>query len=169
MKFIKRLWYRLFFGMTYGIAEKKELRKFSKKYPSYKKLYEEGKVLGGLEQVISFDGNNIHGSDFDICYDLEKKIYMLSLETAFIGPIGSERSWEVPYLKDALKKFTEYMKENNLNTQIRPMLFMSQLNLKMVAESVEELYSNFRVFVYGFIKTNEMIDKEIKKELNKDE
>ena len=165
MKFIKRLWYRFLYNYFYGFAEKMEIKKMSKKYPDYMELLKQGKIIGDLEQIVSFDGRGIQGSDFDICYDREKKIYMLSLETAFIGPEGSERSWEVPYLKESLKKFTDYMNDKGLNTEDRPTLFMSQLNLSMIAETIEELYINFRVFVYGFIKVNELIDKKMKKEI----
>ena len=167
MKFIKKLWWKIVYKYFYEWTESREVKKFSKIYPDYKKLYDEGKMIGDLEQIVSFDGGNLYNSNFYICYDRKSKHYMLGLETAYIGEKDNIRSWEVPYLKESLKKFTAYMISNKLDINYRPTLFMSQLEISIRAESLEELYSNFKVFAYGFIVTNELIDKKIKRGENK--
>lgn len=90
-------------------------------------------------------------NDIDIMYDKKREVYMLGVETAYM--FDSYTS-ECSYLKDCLNAFTKYMDDNNLNKNVRYMLFMSNPCTSMEAESIEELYTNFKIFVDGFCNQN---------------
>ena len=96
-------------------------------------------------------------NDIDITYDKEKKIYMLGVETAYLfKTYGDERQ----YLKDCLKAFTKYMDDNGLNKNEPYRLWMSNPCTNMEAESIEELYTNFKIFVNGFCSLDIDVDKQ---------
>ena len=92
---------------------------------------------------------NLHTmNDLDIIYNKDTKLYSLSIETVYQfkqGKIG-----EVNYLNDLLKKFTEYMKENNYNTNELYRFQWGQPQIKLEAETIPELYTSFRIFVEGY-------------------
>lgn len=86
-------------------------------------------------------------NDIDITYDKEKKIYMLGVETAYLFKTYGD---ECQYLRDCLKAFTKYMDENGLNKNEPYRLWMNNPCTSMEAETIEELYTNFKIFVDGF-------------------
>ena len=86
-------------------------------------------------------------NDIDIIYDKENKVYMLGIETAYM--FKSHES-ECKYLLGCLKAFTKYMDDNGLNKNEPYKLFMSNPCTSMTAETIEELYTNFKIFVNGF-------------------
>ena len=93
------------------------------------------------------DANLNTMNDIDITYDKEKKEYMLGVETAYIFKSYAD---ECQYLRDCLKAFTKYMDDNGLNKNEPYRLFMNNLCTNMTAETIEELYVNFKIFVDGF-------------------
>ena len=86
-------------------------------------------------------------NDIDICYDRETKKYMLGIETAYMF---KDKLAEVEYLDGLLSYFTKYMTDNNLSTEEPYCFFMSNICTSMTADTIEELYTNFRIFVEGY-------------------
>ena len=86
-------------------------------------------------------------NDIDITYDKERKIYMLGVETAYIF---KSYEAECEYLQDCLKAFTKYMDDNGLSKNEPYRLWMNNPCTNMEAETIEELYTNFKIFVNGF-------------------
>lgn len=86
-------------------------------------------------------------NDIDICYDRDINKYMLGVETAYIF---KNQLAEVEYLDGLLSYFTKYMIDNNLSTEEPYFLWMGNPCTNMEAETIEELYTNFRIFVEGY-------------------
>ena len=55
------------------------------------------------------------------------------------------------YSVNVLKAFTKYMDDNGLNKNEPFRLFMNNPCTNMVANSIEELYTNFKIFVNGYL------------------
>ena len=87
-------------------------------------------------------------NDIDIIYDKKKKEYILGIETAYLFKTYND---ECKYLSDCLKAFTKYMDDNGLNKNEPFRLFMNNPCTNMVANSIEELYTNFKIFVNGYL------------------
>ena len=68
---------------------------------------------------------------------------------------------ECKYLQDCLKAFTKYMDDNGLNKNEPFGLSMGNPCTSMVANTIEELYTNFKIFVDGFCNQDIDMDKEI--------
>lgn len=58
------------------------------------------------------------------------------------------------YLRVCLDAFSKYMDANGLDKNKQYSLFMSNPCTSMVADSIEELYTNFKIFVDGFCSQN---------------
>lgn len=86
-------------------------------------------------------------NDIDIIYDKKNKKYMLGIETAYTF---ENYDSECVYLKKCLDAFTKYMDNNNLNKNEKFYLFFSKPETSTRANSIEELYTNFKIFVDGF-------------------
>lgn len=86
-------------------------------------------------------------NDTDIVYDKERKVYMLGIETAYLFKTYGD---ECEYLKNCLNAFTKYMDDNRLSKNEPYRLWMSNPCMNMEAETIEELYTNFKIFVNGF-------------------
>ena len=87
-------------------------------------------------------------NDIDLTYDKQKREYMLGIETAYMFDSYDD---ECKYLSDCLKAFTKYMDDNGLNKNEPFRLFMNNPCTNMVANSIEELYTNFKIFVNGYL------------------
>ena len=98
-------------------------------------------------------------NDIDIVYDKKREVYMLGVETAYMF---DNYASECEYLKDCLNAFAKYMDENKLNKNEHYILFMSNPCTSMEAKSIEELYTNFKIFVDGFCNQNIDADDEFK-------
>ena len=85
-------------------------------------------------------------NDIDLTYDKQKREYMLGIETAYMFD-----SYDDEYLRDCLRAFTKYMDDNGLNKNEPFRLFMNNPCTNMVANSIEELYTNFKIFVNGYL------------------
>ena len=87
-------------------------------------------------------------NDIDLTYDKQKREYMLGIETAYMFDSYDD---ECKYLSNCLKAFTKYMDDNGLNKNEPFRLFMNNPCTNMVANSIEELYTNFKIFVNGYL------------------
>ena len=86
-------------------------------------------------------------NDIDITYSKEEKVYMLGIETAYAFKTHAD---ECEYLQNCLKAFTKYMDDNGLEKNKPYMLLMNNPCTSLIAETIEELYTNFKIFVNGF-------------------
>lgn len=76
---------------------------------------------------------------------------MLGVETAYIFETFTSAC---NYLRTCLDAFSKYMDTNGLDRNKQYTLFMSNPCTSMVADSIEDLYTNFKIFVDGFCNQN---------------
>lgn len=121
-----------------------------KKYGDYGLENDDYKFIWGVKSFddLSSDEANLGTmNDIDVIYNKHTHEYILSVETAYMFKNHEE---ECRYLKDCLDAFTGYMNKNNLQRDVPFRLFTSIPCTSMEADSIEELYTNFRIFVDGF-------------------
>lgn len=138
--------------------EDKYAEKMDKKYGNYALETDDYEFIWGVKSWDDLSGADacmFTMNDIDITYDKQKKTYMLGIETAYMFDSYKD---ECNYLKDCLNAFTKYMDDNGLNKNEPYGLFMSSPCTSMEAETIEELYTDFKIFVDGFCNQN--IDKE---------
>ena len=130
--------------------EAKYYDEMDKKYGNCFLETDDEKFIWGVkswDDLSGSDANMYTMNDIDIIYDKKKEKYMLGIETAYLF---KNYEAECEYLKDCLKAFTKYMDDNGLNKNKSYMLHMSDSNASMTADTIEDLYTNFRIFVNGF-------------------
>ena len=128
--------------------------KMDKKYGNYALETDDIKFIWGVKSWDDLSGADAcmyTMNDIDLMYDKKKKVYMLGIETAYCF---DNHAAECEYLRDCLSAFTKYMDDNGLKKNEPYGLFMSDLCTSMEAKSIEELYTNFKIFVYGFCNQN---------------
>ena len=127
-------------------------RKMKKKYPNWN----EETWIGNWEfiwGVKSYDDlsscdTNIHTmNDIEIYYDHLNNQYSLSIETVYIF---ESKPAECRYLKDLLNHLEDYMEANHINKGQPRGLFFNQPEVSMTANSIGELYWDFKLYVNGF-------------------
>lgn len=138
--------------------ENKYCEKMDKKYGDYALETDDYKFIWGITNqddydLSSRDANMYTMNDIDIVYDKKSKKYLLGIETAY-----SFRNYaaECRYLRKYLDAFTQYMNDQHLNTKEHFMLFMHSPCTAMEADSIEELYTNFKIFVDGYCDQSEV-------------
>lgn len=100
------------------------------------------------DDITSTSANIYTMNDIDVMYSRKSGLYMLSIETAYMFDDG--KRGEVAYLCDLLDKFTEFMNKHNYSTNVNYALWMDVPHINMNAESIPELYTQFRIFVEGY-------------------
>lgn len=128
----------------------KYLEKMDEKYGNYALETDDFKFIWGVKSWDDLSGADacMHTmNDIDITYDKEKKVYMLGIETAYMFETYDA---ECEYLQNCLRLFTKYMDDNGLKKDEPYMFWMSNLCTSMTAETIEELYINFKIFVNGY-------------------
>lgn len=141
----------LFLEISYRRANK-YLEKMDKKYGNYTLETDDFKFIWGVKSWDDLSGADtcMHTmNDIDITYDKKRKIYMLGVETAYLFESYVD---ECEYLKNCLSAFTKYMDDNGLNKDEPYRLWMSSPRTNIEAETIEELYTNFKIFVNGYCK-----------------
>ena len=146
------------FEIIYRIDKIKDdfaVKKYKKLYPDY---IDDEYNLGSLKHiwgVKSYDDITGHDvclhtmNDIELLYDRETKKYSLSIETAFCYR-DNRKQGECQYLKGLLKLFTCFMDENNYSKDYDICLFMRSWGVLDEADSIEELYANFKIYVDGY-------------------
>ena len=135
--------------------EERYEEKMTKKYGDTAIENEDYKFIWGIKSADDLTGHSCNlytMNDIDITYDKKNKVYYLGIETAYIF---KNHQAECDYLKELLKGFTDYMDTNNLNKNKEFMLFMGNPCIDTTAKSIEELYTDFRIFVEGYCKIYE--------------
>lgn len=130
--------------------EKKYAKEMDEKYGDCSLEDDDMKFIWGIKNWDDLSGHDAciyTMNDIDIIYDKKKKEYMLGIETAYMFKTHSA---ECDYLRKCLDAFTKYMDDNGLDKNEPYMLFMNDPCTSMVADSIEELYTNFKIFVDGF-------------------
>lgn len=141
--------------------EEKYIRKMDEKYGDSAIETDDLKFIWGIKSWDDLSGRNAclyTMNDIDITYDKKKKKYMLDIETAYWFETYAD---ECKYLENCLKAFTTYMDDNGLNKNESFRLFMNNPCTSMMADTIEELYTNFKIFVDGFCNQNIDMDGEI--------
>lgn len=138
----------------------KYLERMDKEYGNYTLETDETKFIWGVkswDDLTDKDACMWTMNDIDITYNKKEKKYMLGIETAYMFKTHAD---ECRYLQDCLKAFTKYMDDNGLEKNKPYILFMSNPCTSVEAESIEELYVNFKIFVDGFCNQDVDMDKE---------
>ena len=131
--------------------EEKYIKEMDKEYGDYTLETDDFKFIWGIksyDDLSCADACLYTMNDIDIIYDKKKKEYILGIETAYLFKTYDD---ECKYLCDCLKAFTKYMDDNGLNKNEPFRLFMSNPCTSMIANSIEELYTNFKIFVNGYL------------------
>lgn len=131
--------------------EEKYIKEMDKEYGDYTLETDDLKFIWGVkscDDLSCADACLYTMNDIDIIYDKKKKKYELEIETAYLFKTYDD---ECKYLCDCLKAFTKYMDDNGLNKNEPFRLFMNNPCTNMVANSIEELYTNFKIFVNGYL------------------
>lgn len=134
--------------------ENKYFEEMNKKYGNCALETDDYKFIWGVKSWDDLTSNDVSMytmNDIDITYDKKNMVYMLGVETAYMFKTHEA---ECMYLKDCLKAFTKYMDDNGLNKNEPYMLFMSNPCTSMTAKTIEDLYTNFKIFVDGFCNQN---------------
>ena len=97
------------------------------------------------------NGNLYSMEEMSIIYNQKDKLYYLCIETAYLFENGQE-GWGM-YLKELLEIFTQYMIKEGYDTDLPKILFMENPSIELKAPSIEELYTNFKLFVNAFCTT----------------
>lgn len=140
--------------------EEKYNEEMDKKYGDCALENDDMKFIWGVKSWDDLSGHDAciyTMNDIDITYNKKKKEYMLGIETAYMFKTHAA---ECDYLRKCLDAFTKYMDDNGLEKNKPYVLFMSNPCTSMVAESIEELYVNFKIFVDGFCNQDVDMDKE---------
>ena len=134
--------------------EEKYTEVMDKKYGDCGIETDDWKFIWGItswDDLSGHEANMYTMNDIDITYDKQKKEYMLGVETAYMFETYNSAC---NYLKACLEAFTKYMDDNGLDKNKQYSLFMSNPCTSMVADSIEDLYTNFKIFVDGFCNQN---------------
>jgi len=139
---------------TYNIQNYLQVKKYKRLYPDYiDDEYNNGslKFIWGITSWDDLTGKDasLHTmNDIDIIYDRDSKLYNLSIETIYMFE-GNKEEKECKYLKYLLNKFSKFMDDSNYSKNYKKYLAMYDC---FSAETIEELYFNFKVFVEGYCK-----------------
>ena len=150
---IKHFPFKQIYNLSSEISYRKEnkyFEKMNKKYGDYTLETDELKFIWGVtswDDLSGSDANMYTMNDIDIVYDKKERKYFLGVETAYLF---RDYTAECQYLRKYLDAFTQYMDDQHLNTKEHFMLFMHNPCTTMEADSIEELYTNFKIFVDGY-------------------
>ena len=89
-------------------------------------------------------------NDIDLIYLKDENKYILGIETMFMF---KEEKHKLNYLTGCLKAFTEFMKDNGYNTEIKPFwmdVFSYGWNINTHFDSIEDCYAMFKLLVNGY-------------------
>lgn len=87
-------------------------------------------------------------NDIDICYDTQKEVYYLGVETIYSFMNG--RKGQVEYYNKLLNEFTKFMEDNEYDISIQDSEYIIDPFVVQEAKTITELYVMFRIFVKGF-------------------
>lgn len=101
------------------------------------------------DDATSNNSNMYTMNDIDITYDRKKKLYYLGIET---GYLFENSAAECKYLRQLLNVFTNFMDKNKYSKSEPLLLLINNSCMSLSAETIEELYIKFKIFVEGYCK-----------------
>lgn len=122
------------------------------KYPDYvDNEFNQGRLkhIWGVKSSIdsrSKEPNMYTLNDIEIVYDRKNKLYFLHMQT----PSCESKKEERGYLQSLLLSFKNFMDDNGYDTYYQKKFLYSLPNVNSHAESIEELYINFKLYVEGY-------------------
>ena len=128
----------------------KDCREMDRKYGNYMLEDDDYKFIWGVKSWDDLSGRDVNMytmNDIDLIYNKKEKRYELDVETAYMF---KNYAAECQYLRDCLNAFTKYMNDNGFSTNKHFMLFMHDTCCDVKADTIEELYTSFKIFVDGF-------------------
>ena len=134
--------------------EEKYNEAMDEKYGDCDAETDDWKFIWGItswDDLSGHEANMYTMNDIDIIYDKQKTEYILGVETAYMFETYNSAC---SYLRMCLDAFSKYMDDNGLDKNKRYDLFMGNPCINMVANSIENLYTNFKIFVDGFCSQN---------------
>lgn len=160
-EWIQLQWWLLEYKIN-DIKDNIQENKLKQKYDDYtgndQNNYFEMKHIWGIKSYDDLSGKDCNFytmNDIDITYHRDTKKYLLGIETAYWFDEENRKINECKYLKGLLDAFTWYMDSNNLDKNYPYVLFCADGSTHMSANSIEELYTNFKIFVEGFCRVYE--------------
>ena len=96
----------------------------------------------------SKDTNFYTMNDIDIYYNRKTHKYGLDIETAYHF---DSNEGKCRYLRGLLERFTEYLVANGISTDTKYLFDFSNLDVQLKADTIEELYTRFKILVDGFV------------------
>ena len=155
----KYVLYGLYWQYIAPIFEKIYNNKMKRLYSDYEDDAYNAGELKFIWGVRSWDdlspGNDVNFytmNDIDLYFDRKRQKYVLGIETAY--SIASNDG-KCRYVRGLLDRFTEYMAANNLSTEPKYLFDFSNLDMKFEADTIEELYTRFKIIVEGYVKQYE--------------
>lgn len=138
-----------------------------KKFYEFKNVWEDYAVwkrirfVWGIKSSTDFTGQptNLYTlNDFEIDYLPKTKKYIYSVETIYMF---DDREAEVAYVKRIYKLFTQWMRKKGYDTDCEPSVFSAFTSLNDDGfDTIEELYTDFKLKCAGFIALNSKKNKE---------
>ena len=134
------------------LFDKLKAHRYCKKYADYEHNeynYFDLKFIWGEVSCDNLNGSeaNLYTlNDIDIVYNRKTKKYMLGIETVYYF---EDKREEVEYLEMLLVQLHKFMIENCYDTNYEYSLWHSP-HLITEADSIPELYTNFKLFVAGY-------------------
>ena len=137
---------------SWNKKEEANERKMKKKYPKWnpENWIDDLEFVWGIKSYdcLARCDANIHTmNDIEIDFDHKDNMYYLSIETAYMF---QDKQAECEYLKGLLKCLEEYMDEHKVNKDTPDDLFIRNIGISMTAETIAELYWDFKLYVNGF-------------------
>lgn len=151
----KYVLYGLYWQYIAPIFERIHKAKMKKLYPDYVDDAYNADELKFIWGVRSWDdlssGKDVSFwsmNDLDVSYNRQTHKYELGIETAYHFDSNEDKC---RYLRGLLDKFTKYMQENGFSTDPKYLFDFANLDMTFKADTIEELYTRFKIVVDGYI------------------
>lgn len=111
--------------------------------------YDEQEFIWGIkstDEMCDGEASSNTMNDFEIVYNEKDRCYTMSIETFYLF---KKEDGEKIYIKNILNKFTDYMLEKKLSINRKPSFYDLQVTGSF--DSIEELYTTFRLLANNFI------------------
>lgn len=105
-------------------------------------------VKAGDDHSLSEEASLYTMNDIDICYDTQKEVYYLGVETIYNFKHG--RKGQIAYYDRLLREFTKFMEDNEYDVSVHESECIIEPIVVQEAKTITELYTMFRIFVEGF-------------------
>lgn len=149
------------FNIIQYFIDKHEEKISEEYYDDYNEDFTENssmKFIWGLKSYDDLSGcdTNLETmNDIDLIYLKDEKKYILSVETVYMF---SSKEKEKEYFKALLNKFTEWMEEQeyNTNSTLNPYgdiyeIFTRGININTEFDTIENAYRTFKLLVNGYL------------------